>query len=258
MVEIRPSPTEIVAQLRERGAVSLPGFFGEGAVARMRREALALLARPAAGVRPESNPGGAQVRVDPRLLDGLRFPAIAAVLRSEFFQRIARGYDSKSRFCQDAVISHDKVPCKITDIHFDTRPSLKFMVYLADVRKANAAFRYAYGTHRANWGLRQRFLLAGGKLNDLPNVPGPGERIDLVDCEGPAGTLLVFLTDGFHSAGLLEPGRERLLIRASTLLSGWFNNGVLRGAAELNPMRFLFLPRVPEGRKPTHGTARAN
>ncbi len=258
MAESNPSPAYVVQQLRERGAVSFPGFFPEATVALVRSEALALLDNPVDGVKAEPNPGGAGVRIDPRLLAGGGLPGITAALRSDLFQRIARGYDPRSSFCFDAVITHDKVPCKLTDVHFDTRRSLKFMIYLSDVRRENAAFRYAYGTHRANCSARNRFLLAGGRLNDLPNVPGRSEQVELLDIEGPAGTLIVFDTDGFHSAGLLTPGRERLLIRSRTLLSGWFNYTVLRKVAELNPIGFLLRPPVPEGRRATGGTARAN
>lgn len=257
MTESNPSSAQVAEQVRERGAVCFPGFFPQATVAAVRSEALALLDTPVNGVKAEPNPGGAGVRIEPALLMGSLVPGIAAVLRSDFFQQIARGYDPKSSFCFDAVITHDRIPCKLTDVHYDSRRALKFMIYLSDVRRENAAFRYAYGTHRANREARHRFLLAGGKLADLPNVPGPSERLELADIEGPAGTLIVFDTDGFHSAGLLGPGKERLLIRSRTLLSGWFNHRVLRKAAELNPIRFFLRPPVLEGRRPTGGSARA-
>ncbi|MGH7516771.1 MAG: hypothetical protein ACREOC_04785 [Gemmatimonadales bacterium] len=254
----KPSPTQVAQQVQKQGAICLQGFFDPEAVAAMRGESVALLDKPVEGVSPEGNPGGSAVRIDPKLLEGPRFPGISRALRSDFFQRTARGYDAKSTFCFDAVITHDRVPCKITDVHFDMRRSLKFMIYLSDVRKENAAFRYAFGTHRANREVRHRFLLAGGKLNDLPNVPGPDEQLGLVDIEGPEGTLIVFDTDGFHSAGLLQAGKERLLIRSRTLLSGWYNSPVLRKAAELNPLRFFLWSPGPAGRKATGGSARAS
>jgi len=183
------------------------------------------------------------------------------VFDSDFFlKEIARGYHSRSGFvfyrgvCVDHAHRFGKT---ITATHFDTKRCLKFMIYLSDVGKEDAAFSYCPGSHLENTKLRNRFLLMGGALQDIPNVPGPSESYELVPMEGPRGTLIVFDTDGFHSAGTLQEGRERFLVRAGVLLGGWFDNRTLRSAAQLNPLRFLASSLAPKERLRTRGSSRA-
>jgi hypothetical protein len=234
--------SEIVSGLEQDGVVCLRSFFDRRSVENLRAEAIVLL--------------GAKLsqRSTPRKLKQ-RCPALYATFNADLFREIAQSYDPKCRFFFDLVAERvTSAGTKITDIN--TVRSLKFMVYLADVDRSNAAFRYCLGSHHENRKLRHRFLLMGGKLAELPNVPAPGEDIVLTHMEGPDGTLIVFDTDGFHSAGVLHEGKERLLVRARTLLSGWFDNAALRFAARLNPLQFfapLFLPRE---RLATRGRAR--
>jgi hypothetical protein len=236
---------QVVRELEKNGVVCLQSFFDRRSVEKMRGEAISLL-------------GARQWRKrTPRDLEQ-RFPALYEALNSDVFREIAVGYDPKCQFFCDAIVEHDTSAGEIiTDIHFDMMRSLKFMIYLADVDKSSAAFRYCLGSHQDNRKLRDRFLLMGGRLPKLPNVPGPNEDHILTDIEGPSGTLIVFDTDGFHSAGLLQEGKERLLVRGRTLLSGWFDHSFLRFAAELNPLRFFAPLLAPKGRLATRGKARA-
>ena len=97
----------------------------------------------------------------------------------------------------------------------------------------------------------------GGKIEEILNVPAPTEHVVLTDMEGPAGTVVIFDTDGFHAAGSLKEGKERFLIRARTVLSGWFDNSLFRHVAKQNPLRF-FMPLIaPKGRQATRGYTRA-
>ena len=249
---------DIVRELQERGAVCLPGFFGRATAEEMRREALELLSTPIDGVKKTNIPGGPSVVINnPQVLNAPRFPALGRALRSDLLREVSVGYDPKGKFFCRAHITHSKTPCKITDIHFDTLRFLKFMIYLSDVDEECAALRYCFGSHNENRRLRARFLRAGGKITELPNVPAPSENFVLEDLEGPRGTLIIFDTDGFHSAGTLQPGKERLLIRSHTKLGGWFNSDALRRVAELNPMQFFVPPMMPE-RTATGGRTRAN
>jgi hypothetical protein len=251
------SAKEIVRQLKETGAVCLQSFFDPQWVENMRREAATLLTTTHNGVTDNFNPGGPSVRIDSKVFDSPHFSSFGQALNSNLFREIAIGYDQKSRFFVDAVITQDRIPCKLTDIHFDLKRSLKFMIYLSDVDKGCAAFRYCLGSHRENRKFRHRFLLMGGLVKELPNIPGPTERLVLTDMEGPRGTLIVFDTEGFHSAGTLQDGNERLLIRARSLLGGRFDYRLFREVAERSPLRLLLPLLVPEGRQATRGSARA-
>ena len=238
------SAKQIVRELEKAGVVCLQSFFDLRSVEKMRGEALNLL-----GARQA-------LRSTPSNLDE-RCPTLHQALNSNLFREMAVGYDRKCQFFFDAVVEHDTTfGEKITDIHFDMLRSLKFMIYLSDVDKSSAAFRYCVGSHQDNHKLRNRFLLMGGKLPKLPNVPGPNEDHDLTDIEGPRGTLIVFDTDGFHSAGSLQEGKDRLIVRGRTLLSGWFEHSVLRFAAGLNPLGFFAPLLAPKGRLTTRGKAR--
>jgi YHS domain-containing protein len=59
--------------------------------------------------------------------------------------------------------------------------------------------------------------------------------------EGPGGTLIVFDTDGFPSAGILQEGK-RLLVRARTQLSGWLRRRTRRDWVAAALILGLFLP----------------
>jgi len=84
------------------------------------------------------------------------------------------------------------------------------MIYLNDVDRGNAALRYAAGTHRTNHAFRIAYMRAAGAPESLPDIPAPEERMELADLEGPAGTVILFDSEGFHSAGTLSAGREQI------------------------------------------------
>jgi len=254
-----PSAGEIVAKLEESGAVCLPSFFDASFVEEMRREALMLLSAPADHVTTfrTDQPSGRLVWVHPEVLQEARFPFISQAFRSDLFREIAVGYDPKCDFFRNAGVVHNHKPLKITDIHFDMHRSLKFMIYLCDVDKDSAAFRYCLGSHRKNRKLRNLYHLMGGRVEEIPNIPAPDEQVVLTDMEGPSGTLVIFDTDGFHAAGSLKDGKERLLIRSRTVLSGWFNNRILQHVAKQNPLRVFAPWIVPNGRQATRGFLRA-
>ncbi len=247
MSRVRLSKTEILNGLKKNGIVRLPSFFDAPVVAQLREEALSLL------------DGRQKVGLKAKAVTAEQSPALARVLHDDTFKEIALGYDRNCRFFVDARITHHTRPGQraLTDTHFDMQRSLKFMIYLSDVDKSSAAFRYCLGSHRRNTAFRSRYLLMGGAPKELPNVAGPAERFVFADMEGPRGTLLIFDTDGFHTGGHLLPGRERLLVRSRTLLSGWYDHPILKEVAQRNPLRPLAARLAPQGRGATAGKARA-
>jgi len=253
-----PSAEAVVGELNERGAICLPSFFDAPFVEDMRGEAITLLSSQISGVKKNELSSGTRLRFDSKVFRDPRFTHLGQAFAVSLVREVAAGYNPKSKASLDtATITYDKKPYKITDVHFDIERSLKFMIYLSDVYKENAAFRYCLGSHRENTKLRNRLLLLGGSLWNLPTIPDASEDFILTDMEGPRGTLIIFDTDGFHSAGSLEQGKERLLIRARTLLSGWYDDHFLRYVARLNPLQFLVPLIVPAGRRTTGGRAMA-
>ena len=121
------------------------------------------------------------------------------------------------------------------------------------------ALRFAKGTHRENTQFRKRFLVRGSRVADIPNIPAPDEEVEPETVAAPAVSLLVFDTDGFHSAGTLAPGQERKSLTSTSypsrlspvLRPRWYSPQGLR-ESRLNPLR-AFAPHAPAGRVQTHG-----
>lgn len=124
--------------------------------------------------------------------------------------------------CRDVMLTHDYLNrFEINQhLHFDRWRSLKAMVYLTDVGEGDGAFSVVPGSHKRGAELRRRY-------KNLPYSIRPN-RIELdfpedykkpVNIYGPAGTLILFDSDIFHSGGDILEGRERKLIR-----SHWYYN----------------------------------
>jgi hypothetical protein len=254
----RDDQRRAASRLRRDGIFVLPGLLEAARVAELRREVDTMLTSPGAGMGFEGNPGGPSVRLLMDRVEPAAIPATVALFRSVALEEIAREYLSDCAFCADAVITHHVRVGTHTDVHFDTRRSLTCMIYLNDVDRGNAAFRYAAGTHRANHAFRIAYMRAAGAPESLPNIPAPEERMELADIEGPAGTLILFDSDGFHSAGTLSAGRERMAIRSRSLARHWLEGRLLKRfiRSVFNPFR-LKPPLVPAGRRTTSGQARA-
>lgn len=145
-----------------------------------------------------------------------RFPALQRTFYTDWMRAVARGYLGWNCAFQERVYCtlERRELHPITAPHFDSVQSLKFLVYLLDTDERNGAFRFAPGTHGANTAASRVWRAAGGKVRDTPNVATEEEATLLQAVTGPAGTLVVFDSDGFHSGGMLEPGRERRVLRA--------------------------------------------
>lgn len=83
------------------------------------------------------------------------------------------------------------------DAPFNT-PVIRVFVYFADIAATNGAFLYASGTHwKSKWGSRR--VIADEALNE-----------QAVTCSGPAGTLILADTRGYHKAGRFSTGERWL------------------------------------------------
>jgi hypothetical protein len=145
-----------------------------------------------------------------------RFPALRRSFYTDWSRAVARGYlGSHCAYQERVVCTHElRELHPITAPHFDSLRSLKFLIYLLDTDERNGAFRFAPGTHTANAESAQAWRDAGGRVRDTPNVATEDEAGALQSVNGPAGTLVVFDSDGFHSGGMLQPGTERRVVRA--------------------------------------------
>ena len=89
---------------------------------------------------------------------------------------------------------------------------LKVFVYLSDVSEENGPFVYAPGTHLLGQVRRNpEFSLDGGVARTTDTqMDAIVSRKDWVSCCGPAGTIVLADTHGYHRGGLVRAG-ERLL-----------------------------------------------
>jgi ectoine hydroxylase-related dioxygenase (phytanoyl-CoA dioxygenase family) len=275
-MQVRPiNPEQILRSLRRDGIVTVEHFLGQSSleeiaaefeylrshrISELRRRRSTYLLPGRLGVADHWRRDG-RSRLERRHL--AKIPRILEVFQSDSLRRVASEYlSSNAMFCRKIQVRHLADNRFGSEVHFDTLRALKFMIYLTDTDETNGALRYAPRSHRANSAFRKGFLARGNRVIDIPNVPAPGEAVEVVPVPAPAGTLLIFDTEGFHSAGALLPGRERKTLISTSLprpLSAslrppWFT---LQGMREsrLNPLR-AFAPRAPQGRARTRGTAR--
>ena len=248
--------------LRRDGVLFAERYLDAAAVGDIRREIEALFAAPKAGVRIGDHPPGRMLTIRSRLASVTELPHVLGAFWRADLAGLARAYLPRGAEIHAKVVAtHEIRPGPITDTHFDAFRSLKFLLYLVDTDEANGAFRYAPGSQAENHALRQAFLGQGGYLMALPNIAAPSEAIPLRSHAGPAGSLIVFDTEGFHAGGRLSAGTERMTLRASSDFPGQppsigprrFTLDWLRCRLNLLPPR---PPVVIPGRGSTAGTAR--
>ena len=106
-------------------------------------------------------------------------------------------------------------------LHFDRTHTFKFFLYLTDCDESSGAFRYVPGSRELGETLRtQATADAGGDYKTIANRL----EIDYIDLNytaedaeplvGKAGTLFAFDTDTFHMGGVVQDGKERVVIRS--------------------------------------------
>ena len=99
------------------------------------------------------------------------------------------------------------------DPHFDRVPSLKFMLYLNDMKHENGAFMLSPGSQnwvKKNFKLPRPAFASKKFLEKTRKVP----KIildKLVPIEGKAGTIIIFDTDTIHNQGIVEKGESRII-----------------------------------------------
>ncbi len=242
----------VVNCLNADGIYMSRGLLGEETVRKLNDEFDLLLAHEFKGVKQSKQRGrGRSFRVKYKSLENGTLPACREVFFCENFKSIASKYmPSGSRINSDLVGTYDdKYPSFIFD-HFDTLRALKFMIYLLDTNQENGAFCYARGTQIDNAQLRRRHFRFGGSCESLPKVLVRGDFVSQESFTGPAGTVIIFDTEGFHRAGKMADGTTRRIIRSRCL----FPNQPIKHPKKfsrqwfwehrLNPVR-IFAPKAP-------------
>lgn len=198
------------------------GFVPGDRLERLRAEFERYLLTPEEGVTHFQHQPGKAFRIaldEPRLRELNREKScIAETFFSETLRSLAEAYVPDAEFCNEVLGTNEFRAMPLTDIHFDSLRSLKFMVYLDDTTAANGAFSYIKGTHLRNTRYRKRFYQLGGVPELIPNALSEEHRGRATSIEAAAGTLIVFDTDGLHAGGILQPGASRRIVRAQCKL----------------------------------------
>ncbi len=191
-----------------------------------------------------------------------RTSAIASLFCRDDLAKLVSAYLPGARFCEAVIGTAEFRPMPLTDMHFDTHRSLKFMLYLDDTSEENGAFCYVPGSHRKNSAFRRRFMQLGGVPELIPNALPDVHRKRAVTIDGKAGTLIAFDTDGIHGGGVLQPGCSRRVIRAQSKapeVKAWklFAHLPYRMRhGSFNPAA-VYSKVAAAGARPTKGTSRA-
>jgi ectoine hydroxylase-related dioxygenase (phytanoyl-CoA dioxygenase family) len=237
-------------------------FLDSNTLSRVREEYEQLFSQSITGVTLGDHPPGRMATIETGATDEKGPNTILEIFLSNAFRTVAERYMPKNSVFNDRILAtHEFRSGPTTDTHFDSVRTLKFFIYLLDTDEGNGAFRYAHGTHTSNSSYRHRFLQNGGHLLDLQNIPSAAEPINLVPICAPAGSLLIFDTDGFHAGGVIgDDSRERKVLRARSVFSGQPRLHPRRFSPMWFRRRFNVLPPNPPfdipGRARTGGSAR--
>ncbi len=156
---------------------------------------------------------------------------LASIFLSEDFHTLARNYFvGKEIKLNDQVYftheQHDERP--ILPWHFDRIQALKFYINLVDVDTSNGALGYCLKSHREGTLRANNGLLKGIPVHKLPNDVPESEIYNATDICAKAGDLVIFDAAGFHRGGIVQPGKERLVVRGHTHPVGVHKYGFAR------------------------------
>jgi len=261
VLQSKIKPLQVSQAIKKDGAVVFPELLDSELVSTLNKEFDEAFNHSTQCLSPGDHPPGKMVSIITELLEPDQFPTIASIFLNPKFEEIVRQVlPTDSTFHDRIALTHEYQPTAITDIHFDMRRALKFLVYLVDTDQKNGAFSFATRTHFDNSAYRRSFLDQGGQLRDLLNVASESESIPLETVCAPAGTLIIFDSDIFHQGGTLQPGMERKGIRGRSLFGGqpdssrhtWCSRSWWR--YKINP------PKTPTGcygRRSSRGRSRA-
>lgn len=261
-----PCLAEALAALRRDGAYVVRGFLDPSEVDALRREFAHFLSGDAEDGINMDHPPGQGFRIvfndaerRPRNFEDTQ---TFSVFQNQTLKDLAAAYLSQPAFFEKVIGTYDYHAGPLSDVHFDTRRSLKFMIYLKDTSEATGAFCYLPGTQKRNSRFRRRFTFLGGIRSHIPNSLGQKDRHRMVSVEAKAGTLIVFDTDVLHCGGVLQAGESREIIRASCPVgdeAGLSLSSLMPYRVRRN--RFspanLYCKMAAPALRPTRGTARA-
>jgi hypothetical protein len=151
-------------------------------------------------------------------------PATCALFGSKWISEICESYFNSEKF----LISHEiyvnqthasstrqrlKSDNPVFNLHFDTIPTLKFLLYLNDVGPNNGPFNCAPGTHHYTNEFRKDHLKKNVPYTEIPSL-FDSTNYSKIPVFGKSGTFIIFCTDTLHAPQHVEIGYERRVMRS--------------------------------------------
>ena len=207
---------EVINIIKDVGLYIYPELVEKGVVEKLKRQTLSLLSdRGDTDYKfgTSINMGGLNQQDGP----------IREFFDTDYFNGLAAEYGKRE--ARAVMATHDYRNDKGTErngfLHFDRTHTFKFFLYLTDCDESSGAFRYVPTSRELGETLRtQATIDANGEYKTIANrleIDYQDLNYTAGDAEplvGKAGTLFAFDTDTFHMGGVIEDGKERVVIRS--------------------------------------------
>ena len=208
--------SEVLGATKEVGLYIYPELVAQNIVNKLKEQTLSIL----------SDRGDTEYKFGTAVnMGGLseQYGVIREFFDTDYFNGVARQYGTAD--ARAVMATHDYRSDQGKErngfLHFDRTHTFKFFLYLTDCDESSGAFRYVPGSRELGETLRtQATVDAGGDYKTIANRL----EIDYIDLnytaedaeplEGKAGTLFAFDTDTFHMGGIVQDGKERVVIRS--------------------------------------------
>lgn len=219
------APAAVVDHVRRLGAAVMPEFASAADLAGLREDFRRVLAdRSEAYIYPIGYAPGAAVSITRGPAFAAAYPRTEAFFTQDFMHRVVQAYIGVPHLLNhELYATHEFRPdTDIAPTHFDKLWTLKFMLYLNDVGRPEGAFGVIPGSAARSRAIFRQIYDRNG-LRYLAMDDNRYQRMEnawigadslVIDIVAPAGTLIVFDTDTCHHAGQVEPGHERMILRA--------------------------------------------
>ncbi len=205
-----------LAVLGEYGMVHIPDFVSQSEIAVLRDEFEGLFAVKDSWLRTVNYEHGRALSVHRDGIDTSKFPVFAKTFGDPIMKHLTDQYlGTPNLVNNDIYVTNDKPnPEPINPLHFDKILSLKFFLYLLDTTQDSGAFQFVPKSHKIGRELANEHLRHDGKMQTINNRTTEQRMFDAaIPIEGPAGTMIIFDTDGYHRGGVVQPGKERMVMR---------------------------------------------
>lgn len=145
--------------------------------------------------------------------------AIYKTFHQEWMINLTKAYTHQP-YGKSVIATHDYIHTKNWArqgwLHSDKQKSFKFFLYLTDIDKTCGALHLSSGSIKEaselNKKLKSKDLYESHRRLE-ETFPDLVKKYPPQPVEKPAGTLIVFDSDTFHKGGVVEKGKERLIIR---------------------------------------------